>query len=111
MSIKDLNVSQALALTEPFIGFRRLDKIPASVGFRAAMTATTAEPTKSAAQTASANASSTDMGTADIMGIMSATVTGALAAEAGSEVLADSVVPAWARVFGPRGCWLPVICN
>jgi hypothetical protein len=107
MDIKDLKVSNQLELEGRFAeGF----SLPA----RAAESAVAHQAAKSADPGVRMNADSADMTavthTTNI-GEPTAPTDGSVA-EADSADLAVSEVPEWVeQVFGPRGCWLPVICN
>jgi hypothetical protein len=69
-----------------------------------------------AARAKSQNAANADptgvTDTTNILDRTAPTATAVSGAAAGSADLAVSVVPEWVeQIFGPRACWLPVICN
>jgi hypothetical protein len=106
MNTHNLKVSEVL----------ELERISAAVFWLPAMSADSVARLKAAnnaARAKSQNAASAAVtDTTNIAGRTVPKATDVSGAAVGSADLAVSVVPEWVeQIFGPRACWLPVICN
>jgi hypothetical protein len=96
-----------------------LERISAAVFWLPAMTADSVARLRAANSAAQAKSkTAANAGTEGTTSIADRTAhkapmsTAVSVAEDGSADLAVSVVPEWVeQIFGPRACWLPVICN